>query len=955
MAHPSTTDRLNPTDATLWQIQRDPLLRTTIVGLALLDHQPAWDELTATVERAIDRLPRLRQRVVDGPLGFGRPHWADTDIDLDHHLIRRNIDDAGDLRSLLDVVGELASDDLDLARPLWQLHLIEDDKNAAALVFKLSHTLTDGVGGMGLLRIFDDRSAPAVAASDHHTVSPPKRAASQELLSAVANAGRHPLDMTSDALSLVDSAARLMAPAGPPLSPLMTGRGTERWAGATEAPLDRLRAAAHRAGGTVNDAFVTIAIGALHDYHRHHEQPAEAFRVTMPVSIRSQSDEDGGNQWAPARLVLRPSPAAHPFVALHAHRSTIAKAVHEPAIPFIQPIAAAVQQLPDDWTIGIVANMVKGSDLVLTNVPGLREPLMIAGATVDRFYPFAPTGGAAVNIGLVSHLDTACVGFTVDTSAVADPETLVALFDQHCTDFLRRRAPRATAALDETATNQTTQPDSSPVDGSGYQRLSALDTSFLRMETPATPMHMGGLFVLDGSLLLDAAGRLDIEAIRHHIEDRLRAAPHLRRRLNEVPLGLGRPVWVDDPQFDIAKHVHRQTLAAPGGRAQLIEACEHQQMITLDRRRALFELTFFDGLDPDEFGPGAIALIDRVHHALLDGVSGLEMAQLIFDSTATPSPGPDRGVGHGVGHDLGHGVGHGVGHPPPSSLRLTTETIIDRLGEPLSLARETVRLIASPRRTRDLAAAVAASANNLLVHGAGPAGFNAPVGRHRRLLTLDVPLDDVHEVGAQLGGSINDVLLTAVAGGVSSVLGSRGEDQSESLNVLVPVSTRQRGLTEEEGNQVAALVVGVPLGQNVGDTFEIVAARMERLKRRGTARGSEAILDAGDLLAPAAIDAVARAARFQRSVNMVVTNIRGPAAPLALLGGEVRELVPIVPLGANLTVGLAIVSYNGTLTLSFHADRDRWPDLDVITDGVAVALDQLAALAAARTTSGRGR
>ncbi len=540
MAPSSTSDRLNPTDATLWQIQRDPLLRTTIVGLALLDRTPDWNAFVATIHRAIERLPRLRQHVVDGPLGLGRPHWADSELELDHHLFRTKIDDATDLRALLDLVGGLASDELDLTRPLWQLHLIEDRDGGAALIFKLSHTLTDGVGGMSLLRIFDDQ-APAprpktVEEPAHHAGESALHAvaASASLITTAAHSALHPLDATSSALGLAGSAVRLMAPAGPPLSPLMTGRSETRWAGTTEIPLDRLRAAAHRAGGTLNDAFVTIAIGALQDHHEFHNRSVEGFRVTMPVDIRRRSDDEGGNQWAPARLVLHPSTAAHPFVALHEHRSTIARAIHEPAIPFIQPIAAAVQQLPDDWTINIVANMVKGSDLVLTNVPGLREPLRIAGADVTRFYPFAPTGGASVNIGLVSHLDTACIGFTVDTAALTDPETLLDFFDERARDFLRRRrtpavgeAEAANAASPPSTMPGTppTEPGTSIDDGSSHQRLSALDTSFLRMETPSAPMHMGGLFVIDGSNLLDAAGRLDIDTLRHVLDERLLARP----------------------------------------------------------------------------------------------------------------------------------------------------------------------------------------------------------------------------------------------------------------------------------------------------------------------------------------------------------------------------------------------------------------------------------------------
>ncbi len=360
-------------------------------------------------------------------------------------------------------------------------------------------------------------------------------------------------------------------------------------------------------------------------------------------------------------------------------------------------------------------------------------------------------------------------------------------------------------------------------------------------------------------------------------------------------------------------------------------------MVRLDRQRPLFELTFFDGLDPDVFGQGSIALIDRVHHALLDGVSGLEMVQAIFDpdpreaaTNDSTAPAPARRA-----------------PKPPSPLRLTTDTILEQVTAPIELTRQTVRWLSHPGQAGELVATAAASATNMLGRRSATTSLNAPVGHHRRLRTVDIPLDDVHAIGSELGGSVNDVLLSAVACGINTVLRSRGDTPTGSLNVLVPVSTRHHGMDDEEGNQVAALVVELPLGENPTTTLRSVNKRTKQLKQRGVAKGSKALLDAGDLLPSSMVDQVAKAARYQPWVNMTVTNIRGPVEPISLLGGQVRELVPIVPLGANLTIGLAIVSYHGTLTLAFHADRDRWPDLDVVTTGVSEALAALTEFAAA--------
>ena len=955
----SRPNRLNPTDATLWQIERDPLLRTTIVGLALLAGRPDWDDLVSAIAVAIDRLPRLRQRIAEGPLGFGRPHWVESEADLSHHLLRTRVDDASDLRSLLEVAGVMATEEFDRSRPLWQLHLIDDAAgDHAALLLKVSHTITDGVGGVSLLRIFDDQPFGSITIPERDPADSPSLIdnlinAPFDLTEAALRASLHPFATASSVLDLVGSALHLMAPAGPPLSPLMTARGTTRWAGVTEFPLERLRSASHRAGGTMNDAFVTIAIGALDDYHRALGTPSDAFRVTMPVDIRGRDDAEGGNQWAPARLVLRPGVADHPFESLRSHQSTITRAIHEPAIPFIQPLAAAVQQLPDALTLGIVAGMVKGSDVVLTNVPGLRRPLKIAGAEVTRFFPFAPAGGAALSIALMSHLDTACIGFTIDADAVEAPDLIVQCFDERADDFIRRRKAPASIADPSTVAASTGSASAQP------ERLSALDTSFLRMESISTPMHMGGLFVIEGGALLDADGRLDLEEVRRHVDRRLQSAPRLRKKLREVPFGIARPVWVDDPAFDIANHVHRRTLASPGTRTQLIEACEHIQMAPLDRFRPLFDLTFFDGLDPETFGPGAIALVDRVHHALLDGVSGVEMIELLFDASpgGSKSPGarptastssvvtsPTSARPTTVHHD--GDTGNGQPRQEPSSLGLVADAVVERLGEPLTLTRRAIQLATDPLRAARLATSLAGSVGNLFGHDAGGISFNADVGRHRLLRTVTVSLAEVHDTGERLGGSVNDTVLTAVAAGVGALLHLRNERFDEPFFVLVPVSMRHRGLAVEPGNHVAAMVVELPVVGDVGSMFKIVSDRIEQHKRRHRAMGSESLLDAGDHLPSVAIDLAARAAHHQRSANMVVTNVRGPSTPLYFHGGKVSEIVPIVPLGGNLTVGVAVLSYNGELVLSFHADSEACPDVDVMVDAARTAFDDLVSLAA---------
>ncbi len=459
MNHPTDTEaieRLNPTDATLWEIQRDPELRTTIVALAVLDRCPHWTALTAAVEHAVATIPRLRQRVVEGPLGLGRPHWQASQPELDFHLRRIGVRSAGGLRDVLDTCGTLAGEGFDPDRPLWEMVLIDGwDDRRAALVLKVSHTLTDGLGGVGLLEAIGEEGTSTTDGRDAsktnnrsmlgtiaQLASLPAQAASALLASSA-----HPVQSVQQTIKGAGSAVRLVKPSGPPLSSLTADRGMDRWTGVSELAVDRLRASAHRGGGTINDAFITIGLRALAEYHRSFGAEDAAFRVTMPISFRTESDASGGNQWTPARLVLRADLDAHPYTDMARHRERLRTARNEPSVGFSQTMAAALHELPSSLTIGIVSGMAKGSDLVMTNVAGLTKPLRIAGAVVESLYPFAPATGAALNIGLMSHLDAACVGFTIDTAAVTDPEGLVHHFEAQAADFLRRRkAPTVRAS-----------------------------------------------------------------------------------------------------------------------------------------------------------------------------------------------------------------------------------------------------------------------------------------------------------------------------------------------------------------------------------------------------------------------------------------------------------------------------------------------------------------------------
>jgi diacylglycerol O-acyltransferase / wax synthase len=935
-------DRMNPTDATLWEIERDPMLRTTIVAVGVLDRAPDWPALQAVVARAISVVPRMRQRVEESRFGLGTPQWVDAEVDLSHHLRRIAAPGPGELRTVLDWCGPMAGEGFDRSRPLWGLTLVEGlEERRAALVLKVHHSVTDGVGGVRLLQALGDEGAevggaaadPRAARSAAGWAAMLERSArlSGELVGAVGQTALRP----DRAVGAARSAARMLAPAGPPLSPLLTGRGPDRWAGALDVGFDELREAAHRCGGTVNDAFAAAVLGAVDRYHRERGRPADALRVMMPVSFRAEGDPEGGNRWAPVRVVL-PLGIDDPSERIARYHDRLHTARREPALGFSQVLAAGLLELPPALTTGVVAAMVKGSDLCLTDVPGLRRPLQVAGATLERLYPFAPTGGAAANIGLVSHGGTACVGLNVDRAAVADPGRLTELVVESFDEVLRADPPprrRAGSRTDGHLRGPASAGDGSPppaAGSTGFERLSALDTSFLRMESRNTPMHLGALYVLDGGPLTDEDGRFRLDEVRRHIASRLGRLPKLRSRLVEVPFGVGRPVWVDDLEFDVAHHVRTTTLAAPGDEGQLLALCEQLHMEPLERSRPLWELWFVPGLSG-----GRVGLVEKVHHSLLDGVAGVELVTALFDLEPAPDVAPNP---------------LGPAQPEPGRLRLLAGSTSEWLGLPAQaagvLADVALRPVAFGRRLRSLGDALGALVQPAIT--APATSLNRPVGSHRRLLPITVDLDDVHATGRALGGTINDVVLAAVTAGLRQLLVERGEPVSGvGLHVLVPKSTRHAGLGREPGNQVAAILAELPVGDpDPLGRLHTIEARMRRLKDRHQAEGSELLLGAGDLLPSGVVGALARLVARQRFVNLVVTNVPGPPVPLYFNGARLLDVVPIVPLGGNLTVAVAVVSYDGRLTIAFHADRDACPDLPVLATATERALSELAELAA---------
>ncbi|HXQ54426.1 MAG TPA: wax ester/triacylglycerol synthase family O-acyltransferase [Actinomycetes bacterium] len=444
------------------------------------------------------------------------------------------------------------------------------------------------------------------------------------------------------------------------------------------------------------------------------------------------------------------------------------------------------------------------------------------------------------------------------------------------------------------------------------ERLSGQDLLMLWADDFGWSEDIGVLGVLDGTRLLDRDGRVRVEEVRRRLAPRLALVPRFRQLLYRPRWGLGRPLWVDAASFDIADHVLVQPLDPPGGQAELLAACARLGRRRLDPSRPLWELWLLPGL-PDR----RVGLFVRVHHTIADGVAGVTAFAALLDPT------PDAPLA---------AVPAWTPAPMPTAAELLEDNLRRRLR---SLGRGLARL-AHPSGKRRGAARVW---REFLAERAPRTSLNRPIGRDRRLAVVSGRLEVARQVAHAHQAKVNDVALAAVAGGLRRLLAGRGEDPDGLvLRVMVPVSLHRERPGRASGNQDSVMLVPLPVGEpDPVRRLELIAA--ETAVRKRDLRPQMG----GGLMGLAAVQrAWYRALARQRTVNLSVTNVPGPPAPLYLAGTRLLELFPVVSLMGNLTLAVAVLSYAGQLTLTAVADRDTCPDVEVFARGVREALDDLA-------------
>ena len=467
---------MTPFEALMWRIEDDPRLRSTMTVVYLLDSRPGWDRLVAAHEWASRLIPRVRQRVIEPPLGLGAPTWVvDDDFDLSFHLRRVRLPEPGSVRQLLDLAASDAMAGFDRSRPPWRASLVEGlEGDRTAYVLKLHHSITDGQGGTQLVGLLHSRTREPSPDKPMPDPPAPERASTADVvaeqvggalrslpggvargargaLETASRLARRPAGSVTEAAHFARSLERILAPPPAPPSPLLARRSRSYRFDAVDVPLTELKAAGKAAGGSLNDAYIAALLGGFRLYHEHLGVPLDELAMAMPISLRRGDHPMGGNRFAGARFAA-PVGEPDPGERIRLVHEFVMTAREEPALDAFGLLAPALNRLPMGLvTRGYAAQTTK-LDLQASNIAGLPYGAYIAGARIDRMLPFGPLPGCAVMATLLSYAGTCSIGLNSDPAAVTEPKLFVDCMERGVAEVLalappesdgRRRSARA--------------------------------------------------------------------------------------------------------------------------------------------------------------------------------------------------------------------------------------------------------------------------------------------------------------------------------------------------------------------------------------------------------------------------------------------------------------------------------------------------------------------------------
>ncbi len=456
-------------------------------------------------------------------------------------------------------------------------------------------------------------------------------------------------------------------------------------------------------------------------------------------------------------------------------------------------------------------------------------------------------------------------------------------------------------------------------------RMSPLDSSFLHIEDSVSHMHIASVGIFEGPV----PAYPDISAM---IESKLVRVPRYRRTVRHVPLELGRPVWVDDQHFNLDYHLRHTALPSPGGVAELRRLVGRVMSQPLDRSKPLWEMWIVEGLEE-----GRWALLCKTHHAMVDGVSGADLLSVVMDTSSTPEA---------------LVIDRWSPQARPTSIELATRSSYDLLRSPYEQLRAVRAAFRVPRQAFSQAQAVGSGllAMTGLVRRPPVSSLNGPLGPHRRYAWASVGVSEIKAIRKDVGGTFNDVVLSAITNGFRQLLLSRGESVDRVVRTLVPVSVRARdarGRAVGDGtlqNKVSAMFAELPVSMSdAAECLRAVSAQMEGLKESKQAVAGEALTSMSGFAPPMLLALGMRVSTrlAQRNVNTVTTNVPGPQIPLYVCGRRMLKVFPYVPLAGQVRVGIAIFSYDGEVSFGVTGDYDTTPDIDVLCGGIEDGIKQL--------------
>ncbi len=454
-------------------------------------------------------------------------------------------------------------------------------------------------------------------------------------------------------------------------------------------------------------------------------------------------------------------------------------------------------------------------------------------------------------------------------------------------------------------------------------RLSGLDSSFLHLERGPAHMHVASTTLFEGPAP-------SYDDFRDHIESRLHLVPRFRQKLKFVRFGQGRPKWVDDPRFNLSYHVRHTALPAPGGENELRNLAARVFSQRLDRSKPLWEMWLVDGVEGDRF-----AIVAKTHHCLVDGVSGVDITTVLFDTAADPSP-------SGPTPDW-------LPRPEPTDAQVLAEALLERATEPAEVVRGVRSVFAGPRRAARGAIEALEAAGTFARTGLGAPSspFNVPIGPYRRFAWVGTELEELKRIKNEHGGTVNDVVLAAVSGALGRYLRAHGHAIHDlELRAMVPISVRADDEHGALGNRVSSYIAPLPIGiEDPVERLKAVSATMGDLKQSKQAVGATLMTELADFAPPTIVGQAARLQSRQRFFNMVVTNVPGPQFPLYLMGRRLQRVIPMVPLAKRQAVCFGIMSYDGRVDFGLIGDFDALPDLDALAGDLEASLAELAATA----------